>query len=133
MKNALKRGKGASGKAELYAIGGGMLGDAMGEAAHAKGIDAGRRWTEPMKGDMRVDMSEQEIRMLAWLSDIGFHHVISGGHLSNFDNAIDAERAANAVHLLEANVPRIEGVDDDDSRYDASWYRQTSNRLRASL
>jgi hypothetical protein len=78
MQEALKRGKGTNGKIPLYLTGAGILGDAMGEAADGKGFDAGRQFVEPSKGELRVDMSEQEIRTPAWLADIGFHHVIEG-------------------------------------------------------
>jgi hypothetical protein len=126
MSDALKRGKGAKGKLFLYLPGAGMLGDAMGESAYGRGIEGGRQWMEPSKGDIRVDMDEREIRTLAWLANIGFHHVIDGGHTSNFQNAADAEAAANAVGTLESHSPPIEGIDEGDSRYDAAWYRQTS-------
>ena len=123
-----KRGKGPKEKLELYLVGAGMLGDAMGEWSYARGVDAGRMWMQPSNEEIRVDMTAQEIRTLAWLADIGFHRVIEGGHVSEFRDANDAEAAANAVQTLEANVPPIEGIDnvDDDSRYDSAWYRQTS-------
>jgi hypothetical protein len=60
------------------------------------------------------------------VSDIGFRHIIDGGHVSNFRNAADAEAASNAVHVLEHHMPPIEGIDEGDSQYDAPWYRQTS-------
>lgn len=126
MKDAIKVGKSLTGKVDLYLVGAGMLGDAMGEAAYGRGVEAGRQLLEPSGGEVRVDMTAQEIRTLAWLSDIGFHHVIEGGHLSSFQNAIDAEHAANAVGTLEGHAPPIEGIDEGDSRYDASWYRQTA-------
>jgi hypothetical protein len=71
-------------------------------------------------------VGEVRIRTLTRLSDIGFRHIIGGGYVSNFRNAADAEAASNAVHVLEGHTPPIEGIDDDDSRYDTSWYRQTS-------
>jgi hypothetical protein len=46
------------GQIDLYLVGAGMLGDAMGEAAFGKGIETGRQWPEPSKGDIRVDMNE---------------------------------------------------------------------------
>jgi hypothetical protein len=121
MKDALKRGKGLTGKIDLYLVGAGMLGDAMGEGAHGKGIEAGRRWMEPSRGEKRVDMTEREIRDLAYLADIGFHHVIEGGRGTNFQNAADAEHASNAVNTLESQLPPV--IEDDP--YSFSWNRQT--------
>ena len=51
------------------------------------------------------------------VSDIGFRHIIDGGHVSNFRNAADAEAASNAVHVLEHHMPPIEGIDEGDSQY----------------
>jgi hypothetical protein len=122
MSDALKRGQGTKGKLELYLIGAAMLGEAMGEASYQKGFDAGRRFTEPSTGEMRVDMSEREIRDLAYLADVGFHHVIEGGRASNFHSAADAEHASNAINILESQLPPV--IEDDP--YAFSWNRQTS-------
>lgn len=94
----------------------------MGEAAYGKGFDAGREWTEPSKGEKRVDMTEREIRDVAYLADVGFHHVIEGGRTSNFQSAADAEHASNAIGLLESQLPPV--IEDDP--YAFSWNRQTS-------
>ena len=120
MKDALKRGKGLTGKIDLSHVGAGMLGDAMGEAACGKRIEAGRQWMEPSRGVMRVDMTAQETRTLAWLTEIGFHHVIEGGHVSSFQNRRRAH--ANAVGTQEGHATPIEGLE-EDAYQNAAWYR----------
>jgi hypothetical protein len=125
MNDSLKRGKGVTGRITLYLTGAGMLGNVMGEAAYGRGLEAGRLWLEPSDGETRIDMTAQEIRTLAWLADVGFHHVIDGSHVSNFRDAADAEAASNAVHTLEGHAPPIEGIDTDPYE-DCAWYRQTS-------
>jgi hypothetical protein len=104
MADALKRGRGVKGKIELYLIGSGMLGDAMGESAYQKGFDAGRRWSDPSDGERRIDMSLEGWRAIRYLTDIGFLHQMPNYkrmlHFP-FDSKEKALHAEAAIEKLE--------------------------------
>jgi hypothetical protein len=69
MKGALQRGKGAKGRSELYLVGAGMLGDAMGEAAWQKGFEAGRQWTDPRQARRAsTSLGRKSSIWLTWLT-----------------------------------------------------------------
>jgi hypothetical protein len=111
MTGALKRGRGVKGKIELYLIGSGMLGDAMGEAAWQKGFDAGKNRTEPAHDETRIDFTRQDILDLAYMAHRGFVQMIY--EQDGFRDEGDANRASESVRKLERHKPR-DAVDESD-------------------
>ena len=104
MADALKRGRGAKGKSELYLTGSGILGDAMGEAAYQKGFDAGRRWSDPSDGERRIDMPLEGWRAVRYLAHIGFLHQMPNYQRMlhfPFNSKEKAMQAAGAIERLE--------------------------------
>jgi hypothetical protein len=118
MKARVARHKNDRYRAEQYVYSSRMLADAMGQACVNHGIEIGRHWSEPMSGNIRVDLSEREVLNLAFLADMGFERMIG-----RFADEQDAERASQAIEQLERHKPK-DTVDQSDP-YAQSFNRQT--------
>jgi hypothetical protein len=101
------------------------LGRAMGDVVFGKGFEAGRnaqaRLEAPINGKIRIDLSISELMQIRWLAHFGFEHTMwntwdpEGGkprpHTDVvFKNRTDAQRATEAIDLLEQRIPK-EGRD----------------------
>ena len=97
------------------------LGRAMGEVVFGKGFEAGRdaqaRLEAPINGRVRVDLSINELMQIRWLAHFGFEHTMwntwdpDGAkprpHVDVvFKNRTDAQRATEAIDLLEHRIPK---------------------------
>jgi hypothetical protein len=97
------------------------LGRAMGEVVFGKGFEAGRdaqaRLEAPINGKVRVDLSVSELMQIRWLAHFGFEHTMwntwdpEGAkprpHADVvFKNRTDAQRATEAIDLLEHRIPK---------------------------
>jgi hypothetical protein len=95
-----------------YEIGLWNLGSAMGEACWQKGFDAGQQWTKPEDGEIRIDLSVEELMNVRLLAHRGFEDCMidrDGG----FENVQQAEKAPSAIEKVEFHIPRKMRQDDD--------------------
>jgi hypothetical protein len=127
MSDALKRGNGIGGKIDLYLVGSGMLGDAMGEAAYQKGFDAGRRWSYPSDGEQRIDMQPDGWRAIRYMAHSGFLNQMPN---FPFDSEERAKHAEAAIEKLEIAIGHSKGdpeYSDSLQRNMLIWKRWPSN------
>jgi len=97
------------------------LGRAMGDVVFGKGFEAGRdaqaRLEAPINGKVRLDLSISELMQIRWLAHFGFEHTMwntwdpEGAkprpHADVvFKNQTDAQRATEAIDLLEQRIPK---------------------------
>jgi hypothetical protein len=97
------------------------LGRAMGDVVFGKGFEAGRnaqaRLEAPINGKVRIDLSVSELMQIRWLAHFGFEHTMwntwdpEGAkprpHADVvFKNRTDAQRATEAIDLLEHRIPK---------------------------
>jgi hypothetical protein len=99
----------------------GELGRAIGDVVFGKGFEAGRdaqaRLEAPISGKVRIDLSISELMQIRWLAHFGFEHTMwntwdpEGAkprpHAGvAFKNRTDAQRATEAIDLLEQRIPK---------------------------
>lgn len=103
------------------------LGDEMGKACVASGIEIGEFGTNPRDGEIRIDLTAREIVNLSFLAHLGFEKMITGyagmsGDIS-FNDEADAEQATEAIRKLERNRPKE--MRDESDPYAMAFNRQT--------
>jgi hypothetical protein len=119
------------------------LGRAIGDVAFRKGFEAGREAQERFEpatiGKIRVDLSISELMQIRWLAHFGFEHTMwntgdpegakprSHTH-TVFKDRLDAQRATEAIDMLESRIPKGRG--DSDEPYALSLNRQQMIRER---
>jgi hypothetical protein len=99
----------------------GELGRALGDVVFGKGFEAGRdaqaRLEAPINGKVRIDLSISELMQIRWLAHFGFEHTMWNTwdpegtkprpHADVvFKNRTDAQRATEAIDLLEHRIPK---------------------------
>lgn len=103
------------------------LGDEMGKACVASGIEIGEYRADPREGETRIDLTSREIVNLSFLAHLGFEKMIVGrggafGDIS-FNDEADAEQATNAIGKLERYKPKE--MRDPTDPYILAFNRQT--------
>jgi hypothetical protein len=85
-----------------------ILGDAFGEACWLKGHQTGMRRKAPAEGNVRVDLSLNELLQLSWLAHLGFQRMMPNYRdfeIHRFSGEEDAKDGALAVSKIEAAIP----------------------------
>jgi hypothetical protein len=88
-----------------------MLGYTVGEACWLKGHGAGARRKAPAEGNIRLDLSLNELLQLSWLAHLGFQHMMPnfrGFEIHRFSGEADALEGAKAVGKIESVIPAKE-------------------------
>ena len=118
-----------------------ILGDAIGEACWLKGHGAGVRRKAPATGQIRVDLSVNELLQLGWLAHFGFQHMMPNYRsfeIYRFGGEEDAQEGARAIGKIEAVIPaKARPLADLTVTYKArqklilDWWNATQGRLTA--
>jgi hypothetical protein len=99
------------------------LGNALGMAAWQAGCEAGQQNANPREGEIRIDLTTQELIDICWLSHYGFKQMIWGKDTSfTFKDEKEAEEATYAIGKLERRFPESHG--DLDDPYAQAFHRQ---------
>jgi hypothetical protein len=113
-------------KCNAYEIHLWSLGNLMGEACWHSGFEEGQRFSDPRKGEIRIDLTEQELLNIHWLAHYGFENMMPNYaplRQHHFSSEEDAERATHAVETLERAVPKKHR--DPSDPYALAFNRQT--------
>jgi len=97
------------------------VGHSLGTASWHDGYQAGQEFGDVRKGEIRIDMTLESLKLLTWMSYKGFRDALRTG---DFGDKTYAEKASEAIDLLEANLP-TESLTDPSSRYSQSFDRFT--------
>jgi hypothetical protein len=118
-----------------------VVGDAIGQACWLKGHASGIRRKAPAKGQIRVDLSLNELLQLSWLAHLGFQHMMPnfrGFEIHRFSGQDDAQEGARAVGKIESVIPanKLPFADfsvqlKDRQRLISDWWQTTPVRLTA--
>jgi hypothetical protein len=85
-----------------------IFGDAAGQACWRKGYAAAAKELAPKEGQIRCDMSLNELSRLSWLAHLGFLHMMPNNRsfeIHRFNAEEDAREGEAAVSKLDAALP----------------------------
>jgi hypothetical protein len=123
IKVALVRAKTWDEKYDAYRVRLWTFGNEMGEASAGRGFDQGQDWMQPRKGELRVDLTVQELLDLNFAAHVGFERRMEPGDYLAFREKKEAQRVTDAIERFERNVPKE--YRDPDEPYALSFNRQT--------
>lgn len=99
------------------------LGRAIACSAIAEGAEMQHTWSAPNGGEIRVELTFQELKDIHWLAHYGFEHMIwNTREAFTFKDKEDATKASRAVSQLERLLPKDP---DDSDPYALSFNRET--------
>ncbi len=81
------------------------LGDEMGKAAWQDGFEVGQRWTDPQKGEIRIDLTGKQLADVRLLAHFGFEHTLFDRSAELFSTQEQADAGARAIERLERLLP----------------------------
>lgn len=97
------------------------VGDEMGKACYLNGFEEERRMNRPDDGELRLDLTEQEVRDLHWIAHIGFRYVMapSTEYPYALETQEEAERITKTIEQLNRRLPIAhDGLEPHEQSFD---------------